>query len=250
MTVVRVEPESHLLRETIRVLGCGECGTLATAPDPLLDWVYAGTEAQSLCKPLSAAPDAYRRAWFQWMAHYCALFAVARGGLYALVDPETDKVVAGAVTGPPNATSFGRMSGGEMGDNIREAGMSIGQDILANNMRMRALGAWQHAIQESQGLANRTNYLYVVMFATLPEAQGKGYGKALLNFLGEVADADGCIAFLETAGARNISFYQKGGYAEVQRSPCGGFTLDGGGIGMARIPSSTTSTTAGASKGM
>jgi GNAT superfamily N-acetyltransferase len=85
------------------------------------------------------------------------------------------------------------MSGGEMGDNIREAGMQIGQDILANNLRMRALGTWQHGVQGEAGLANSTNFLYIVMFATLPEAQGKGCGKALLNFLGEVADADGVV---------------------------------------------------------
>ena len=123
-----------------------------------------------------------------------------------------------------------------MGDNIREAGMSIGQDILANNMRMRALGQWQHGVQESQGLGGTTNYLYLVMFATAPEAQGKGYGKALLNFLCEVADADGVPAFLETAGARNIGFYNTGGFEEVERSPCAGFTLDGGGSGMLRKP--------------
>ena len=236
MVVQRVRQSSKLFQETIEVLGRGECGTQAQAPDPLLDWGFAGTDAQSLCKPLSCAPDEYRQAWFRWMAHYCAAFAMARGGLYALVDPSTGRVVAAAATGPPKCVSFGRMSGGEMGDNIRDAGMSIGQDILANNMRMRALGAWQHGVQESQGLGNTTNYLYVVMFATAPEAQGKGCGKALLNFLGEVADADSVVAFLETAGVRNIGFYRTGGYEEVERSPCAGYTLDGGGVGMIRMP--------------
>ena len=236
MVVQRVCQSSKLFQETIEVLGRGECGTQAQAPDPLLDWGFAGTDAQSLCKPLSCAPDEYRQAWFRWMAHYCAAFAMARGGLYALVDPSTGRVVAAAATGPPKCVSFGRMSGGEMGDNIRDAGMSIGQDILANNMRMRALGAWQHGVQESQGLGNTTNYLYVVMFATAPEAQGKGCGKALLNFLGEVADADSVVAFLETAGVRNIGFYKTGGYKEVVRSVCAGFTLDGGGVGMIRMP--------------
>lgn len=242
MVVVRVGHESPLLRETIEVLGRGECGTNATAPDPLLDWVYAGTDAQSLCKPLSCPPSAHRLAWFRWMAHYCAAFAFARGGLYALVDPDTQRVVAGAVTGPPKTVSFGRMSGGEMGDNIRSAGMSIGQEILANNMRMRALGSWQHGIQEAQGLGGTTNYLYLVMFATLPEAQGKGCGKALLNFLGEVADADGVPAFLETAGSRNIGFYGTGGFEEVCRSPCAGYEHEGGGVGMIRMPGAANAT--------
>ena len=76
----------------------------------------------------------------------------------------------------------------------------------------------------------------VVMFATAPEAQGKGCGKALLKLLGEIADADGVVAFLETAGVRNIGFYRTGGYEEVERSPCAGYTLDGGGVGMIRMP--------------
>lgn len=75
---------------------------------------------------------------------------MARGGLYALVDQRSGKVMAAASTGPPKCVAFGSMSGGEMGDNIRESGMRIGQDILANNMRMRALGTWQHGVQEGQ----------------------------------------------------------------------------------------------------
>jgi GNAT superfamily N-acetyltransferase len=237
MVIVRVGAESPLLGETLEVLGRGECGTASTAPDPLLDWVFSGN-VESNCRPLGGPPSKGRQAWFRWMATYCAYFALARGGLYALVDPRTGKVLAAAATGPPKTVSFGRMSGGEMGDNIRTAGMQIGQDVLATGagcLRMRALGTWQHGVQESQGLG-KTNHLYVVMLATAPEAQGKGCGKALLQFLGEVADADGAVAFLETAGVRNCAFYAKGGYEEVARSPVAGFTHGGGGVGMRRIP--------------
>jgi len=235
MTIIRVTQDSpkSILDETLEVLGRGECGSARTAPDPLLDWVYAGV-SENTCGPLKAPPSAERLAWFRWMAHYCGYFALARGGLYCLHDG--NKIVSAAATGPPKTVSFGRMSGGEMGDNIREAGMIIGQDILANNMRMRALGAWQDGIQASAGLSCTTNYLYLVMYATLPEAQGKGCGKALLQFLGEVADADGVAAFLETAGARNCGFYKTGGFEVVERSVCGGFTHEGGGVGMKRMP--------------
>lgn len=41
------------------------------------------------------------------------------------------------------------------------------------------------------------------MFATAPEWQGKGCGSILIKFLGEVADADGVVSFLETAGYKN-----------------------------------------------
>jgi GNAT superfamily N-acetyltransferase len=247
MTIIRIGQDHKLLEETLSVLGLGECGTSRTAPDPLLDWVYSGTELQSNCKPLGEhGLTADRIAWFKWMATYCGYFAMARGGLFALVDPKTGRVLAAAATGPPKTVSFGRMSGGEMGDWIRIAGMTIGIDILANNLRMRALGAWQNGVQESQHLPP---HLYVVMFATHPDSQGKGCGKALLNFLGEVADADGVVAFLETAGARNCGFYNTGGYVEVSRSAVAGFVHEGGGVGMKRLPrggttcSSTTSDT-------
>ena len=40
-----------------------------------------------------------------------------------------------------------------------------------------------------------------------------GCGSALLDFLGKVADVDGVVSYLETAGNKNISFYsKKGGY--------------------------------------
>ena len=79
------------------------------------------------------------------------------------------------------------------------------------------------------------NYLYVGMFATAPEYQGCGCGSILIKFLGEVADADNVISYLETAGEKNIGFYnKKGGYAEVDRKPIGDFTAEGGAAAMIR----------------
>ena len=58
--------------------------------------------------------------------------------------------------------------------------------------------------------------LYVSIFATAPDCQGQGCGSLLLNFLNDVADADGVCSYLETAGVRNTMFYtKKGGYQEV-----------------------------------
>mmetsp|Transcript_31350 Transcript_31350/g.62148 ORF Transcript_31350/g.62148 Transcript_31350/m.62148 type:complete len:92 (+) Transcript_31350:64-339(+) len=65
----------------------------------------------------------------------------------------------------------------------------------------------------------------------------------MLNFLGEVADADGVQGFLETAGARNCGFYQTGGFEVVAKSPCAGFTHEGGGVGMRRKARSAPTTT-------
>jgi len=57
----------------------------------------------------------------------------------------------------------------------------------------------------------------------------------MLSFLGDVADTDGVVSYLESAGGRNIGFYaKKGGYQEVGRSPVGEFKFEGGGIAMIR----------------
>ena len=73
------------------------------------------------------------------------------------------------------------------------------------------------------------------MFATAPEYQGKGCGSALLQFLGLVADTDGVVSYLETAGVRNTTFYsKKGGFNLVGKSPVANFTSDGGGVAMLR----------------
>lgn len=84
---------------------------------------------------------------------------MARGGLFALVDPCSGRVVAAAATGPPKCVSFESISSGEMFDNIWTAGMTIGQAIVYNNMRIRALTTWQHSVQASRGLDKTTNYL-------------------------------------------------------------------------------------------
>jgi len=232
--VVRIDhPGAALFREAVDVISRGDCGTAETAPDPLLDWTRAcdiPSEEHVPCVPLPGAPSATRQAWFHWMGEYHAYFAANRHSLYALV--ERGKVVAAAYCCPPRTTPYDK-SYDEMGINLRKAGMGLAQDILANNRRMRSLGAWQSEHQPPIGSA----FFNIVMFATAPEHQGKGCGSVLLRFLGDVADADGAESFLETAGARNAHFYAKGGYKEVARKPLANFTHEGGAVSMRRAPS-------------
>lgn len=235
--MVKLSGEDHrLLPEVIEVIARSECGTVNTPPDALLDWVYAARE-HNVFGPLPTAPDAARLAWFRWLTAYCVHFGLKRGSVYALVDPASSRVVAATVTGPPRAVPFGRMSPEEMGLNCRKAGMSLAAEVLLNP-RMKSLGMWQGNTEETLGMAG--NFLYVVMFATAPEWQGRGVGTVLLRFLGDVADADGVASYLETAGVRNTTFYaRKGGYDEVARSPigaAGGFGHDGGAVAMRRPP--------------
>jgi len=238
-SVVRVTEDSPLLPAVIDVIARSECGSTSTAPDPLLDWVYK-PRSEGVYGPLSASPSSHREAWFRWMSTYSVYFGIARNGTYALVDQASRKVVAATVTGPPNTIEFGRMSTGEMEQNLRKAGMEMAIEVLAHNQRNKALGMWQQQAQESVGLGK---HLYVLFFDTAPEWQGRGCGSALLRFLGDVADVDGVVSFLETAGTRNTTFYaKKGGYEEVVRSPVASFDHEGGGVAMRRMPQRAAST--------
>ena len=236
--VVRVGDDA-LLEATIDCLTRGECGTTSTAPDPLLDWVYAPRTEGEVYGPLAAPPSEHRLGWFKWLMAYSAYFALARNGLYALVHAaEPRKVLAAAVTGPPGTIPYGKMSGGEMGDWCQKAGMAMAIEVLANGekaLRNRVLGTWQG---QAHGAAH-SRHLEVVIVAAAPECQGRGVGSALLAFLGQLADADGVATHLETAGARNAGFYaRKGGYREVHRSAVASFSHQGGGVAMQRPPGS------------
>lgn len=237
--VLRVSDDDEgLLEATIDCLARSECGTVSTAPDPLLDWVYAPRKASEVYQPLGAPPPPHRLRWFRWLVAYSAYFALARNGLYALVSADDPrKVLAAAVTGPPGTIPYGRMSGGEMGDWCQQAGMEMAIEVLAHNMRNRVLGTWQGQAHPD----GDRPHLELVIFGTSPESQGGGLGSALLQFLGEVADADGVPTHLETAGSRNIGFYAlKGGFTEVHRSPVASFEHEGGGVAMERLPHTGT----------
>ena len=244
LRVIRVgDGDEQLLAAVIECLTTSECGTTSTAPDPLLDWVYQPRDASAVYKPLAAPPSPHRLQWFRWLVSYSAYFALARNGLYALVDTTNARqVLAAAVTGPPGTIPYGRMSGGEMGDWCQKAGMEMAIEVLANNMRNRVLGTWQG---QAHSDGDRP-HLEVVIFGTKPECQGRGLGTVLLRFLGEVADADGVPTHLETAGSRNVAFYaHKGGFKEVHRSPVASFNHEDGGVAMERVPNAETEASGG-----
>jgi len=233
-TVVQLSEGSPLIPAVVNVIGRSECGTTDTAPDPLLDWVYK-PRTEDVFAPLAASPSDHRNAWFKWLAEYSVHFGIARNGAYALIDQASGQVVAATVTGPPGTVPFGRMSTGEMEQHLRKAGMEFAIEVLTRYPRNNVLGQWQDHAQTAAGLGRK--HLYILFFDTLPEWQGRGCGSALLRFLGDIADIDGVVSFLETAGERNCAFYaRKGGFQEVHRSPVATFDHEGGGVAMQRLP--------------
>ena len=136
LKVVRVTEDSPLLPAAIQVIADAECGNSTAAPDPLLDWVYA-PRTQGVFTPLAEPPSSHRARWFLWMATYAAHFGIARNSMYALVDERSRQVVGATITCPPGAIDFGRMSTGEMEQNLRKAGMEMAIEVLAHNRRNR-----------------------------------------------------------------------------------------------------------------
>eukprot|EP00948_MAST-09A_sp_MAST-9A-sp1_P003008 g3008.t1 len=230
LRIVRVTKGSPIYNKAADVLAKGECGTKDTAPDPLLDWVYSERK-EGICSALPENPSEHRSAWFKFLARFMLDFGVSRGGAYALVDPEKNEVVAATVTAPPR-TVHNLIFTCHQAD-LREAGMGMAIQVLTHR-RLHKLGKWQQHLQDKLSLG--TNFLEVMMFATVPEHQGKGYGTALLQFLAEIADVDGVVSLLETAGTRNTAFYAKTGFEEYSRAVLSSFDYQGGGVGMLRKP--------------
>jgi ribosomal protein S18 acetylase RimI-like enzyme len=65
---------------------------------------------------------------------------------------------------------------------------------------------------------------FLDMVAVAPASQGQGLGRTLVMHGLELAQADGCPAFLETGNPRNVAFYESLGFQVVdeQRAPDGG----------------------------
>ena len=232
-SVMRVTSGSKLYKKTVDCIASGECGSTTTAPDPLIDWVYT-KRSEGICEPLVADSSSHRREWFQFFAAFLVDFGIKRGGTYALVNKASGDVVSATVTAPPR-TVHNVTHTCYQGD-LRKAGMKMAIEVLTNPS-MTALGTWQHHTQGKLGLGN--NFLEIVVFATAPEWQGRGCGSMLLRFLGLLADTDGVISLLETAGSRNTTFYsKKGNFEEYSRDSIKSFVHEGGGVAMLRHPTS------------
>lgn len=59
--------------------------------------------------------------------------------------------------------------------------------------------------------APQEKHWYIAIVATDPESHGKGYGKQVMNLMGQVADATGMACYLESP-QYNQRFYEKCGY--------------------------------------
>ena len=78
---------------------------------------------------------------------------------------------------------------------------------------------------------------YIQIIGVKPVCQGKGYGKRMLLWMNQLADADGVTLYLECTGTRNTSMYQHCGFRLAATTL---EHINGGIHAMVRPPASST----------
>jgi len=214
--MVRVDEFTNASRigQVHALLSRAFCGTDTAAPDPVISWVYDPTDTSGTAgKPLSEAPSQERVKWFDYFWQLNANSCMPYGGVYALVDTATDKVIGAACTNPPSETG------------IHVMGMCPYMGLMKNlgscpKPGMDRISPLVAVMEKMHKKHTSGRHLYIMAFATDPSVQGTGVGTALLQFLMTVADADFVDAYLETAGERNMGFYaKKGGFQDKEAMP-------------------------------
>jgi len=73
--------------------------------------------------------------------------------------------------------------------------------------------------------AGAKKYAHLYTIGVLPEGQGKGYAKELINFMIEKMRLTNTVLYLETANTKNIGIYNKVGFHVFQTINMEGHTL-------------------------
>lgn len=225
--VIRVtEEDDPRLEEVIDVTARAFCGTESTPPFAAFHWVYDPKDPATGLQPLAAAPSAERSGWFRFSLKLTVLTCLPFGGVYAVVDTASNKVIAAALTNPPSKTY------------IHEIGTCALMALFSKmgSVPPPGMDGFNPLERAMKNLHKKTisgRHLYVLGFATDPDVQSRGTGTALLKFLNTIADADGVDAYLETCGERSLAFYsRKGGYERKGSAPIKGkdrlFDAEGG----------------------
>jgi len=78
-------------------------------------------------------------------------------------------------------------------------------------------------VEKCHSNANKFAHLYTI--GVLPESQGKGYAKELINFMIDKMKTSNAILYLETSNTMNIGIYNKVGFHVFQTINMEGHTL-------------------------
>ena len=206
-TVEQVLPHDRkrtkLLIETITA---SFAGSEKTAPEGGVDWTICADERKGKhFEPLGEPASAFRLRVVRWMALMALLKYGKYGACFLLISKETGSPVGATICAPPGK----RIHEETLWESIKTAFMAIcwyrGPGLFWNGWGR--LMAAKDALEKCHGSTPSALHWYVCMFATHPNAQGKGYGKRFLLFLAALADAAKVESYLEATGPRNVSFY-------------------------------------------
>jgi GNAT superfamily N-acetyltransferase len=181
-----------------QIAECGEVLARAFHDDPLMEYIVPD--------------DAKRARWLRWFMTKGAHYAHH----YGQVDTTGAKVEGGAIWLPPDDVKL-------TVPRMARTGMLAFPLKFGFGTFRRFLSAMNHAEHlHDRDLPER--HWYLLILGVDPPRQGQGVGGALMQPILARADDEGLPCYLETAKARNVSFYEKHGFEVIVESdlPNGG----------------------------
>jgi len=196
-------------------------GTKTTAPEGTLSWAFEVLD--NPIGPLVEEPTEERLAYFKWLSTFMMATSIRHGGCFALMDGDGEdaKVIACALNYPPNNKHLHAPGICEIMSLMGKA-----EGPMPKCMEGKRMKALEKVMAASHKAHAKDPHWYVQMFAVAPEAQGKGHGGKLLQFINSLGDKSGVPIYLETINSE--AFYQKCGFETQEKYPItgGSDTLD------------------------
>mmetsp|Transcript_2493 Transcript_2493/g.7154 ORF Transcript_2493/g.7154 Transcript_2493/m.7154 type:complete len:270 (-) Transcript_2493:101-910(-) len=198
------------LDEAVLVMRDSFCGSDATAPEPVTDWV-AGPDVRQQWQ------DPRRQKMTEWYMKFCFISAVQNGGLVLgarSTEVESNgRLMAVCVALPPEHTHVACLT--PTSTALLRAVCAMGSAPPSDKL-LKGCARRMQAASTAMRLGHRTHargrHYYVWVMATAPMAQGKGCTRALLDVVGDIATRESLITYLEAAGEKNRAIYGHIGY--------------------------------------
>mmetsp|Transcript_10263 Transcript_10263/g.19401 ORF Transcript_10263/g.19401 Transcript_10263/m.19401 type:complete len:312 (+) Transcript_10263:631-1566(+) len=230
-----------LFTEFCAVLMVSMSGSLRSAPEPILDWVFNESDREGRnFHFLDGRPNQKRKIFFKFILTWIATHAMSHGACYALIDPVTNAIVAAAACFPPNddnSHEMGTFTWMSMVWSLCMTGSLAFPEDLSSNTRLSAVEETSRRLHAAHA---PTRHWYLKAIAVAPSLQGKGYGTKLLRHITALADEARVPVYADTAGPRLQRFLSQNGLEVVERAAVvdGKDTFDahGGMISMLRRP--------------
>lgn len=178
------QPGTHIERgATSDAEAIAETLLAALDTDPFVRW---------LARPTPRAREAYVALMLEGLA-------LPRGQVWLARDG--DAIVGASLWAPPHTFALG------LGDTFRLLPRML---EVVGFRRLSAVGKVLDAIERDRPPEPRW---LLTLVGVVPERRGRGIGAALLEPGIRQADAEGAAVALETADRRNLSFYERAGFA-------------------------------------